>query len=130
MNSSSVPANLDDIQATLTRLYVLVETSHFQDEQTRSAMLEQLDELNREVLQHSHLDFPDSLHEALRQAESLAVNSLVNPDENHSESDITDLKWSDVGSSMEDALRAWEAKHPKLVSAFMDFTSVLSKLGI
>tara|TARA_R110002073_G_scaffold275657_1_gene439435 strand:- start:126 stop:518 length:393 start_codon:yes stop_codon:yes gene_type:complete len=130
MSSSASPPKLEDIQATLSRLDGLVETSQFGDEGERSALRQQLAELRREVGELKEDALPVTLHNALQQAEGLAVRRLVDSSEKGGASDIADLSWEDLGRSIEQAIESWEAQHPRLAVALMNFSEVLSKLGI
>ena len=129
MTPSDAPSGPEQIQASLNRLEECVRASSFAKEAERSALIQQLDQLKSEVANHQD-DLPESLHEALQHAEGFAVKRLIHSEEPHSQDDMTEISWRDIGTSIERAMEGWEANHPRIATAFMDFTNLLSKLGI
>ena len=124
---------LDSIKAAVARLHALIETSDLEDEEKRDALLTRLNQLDREITAPTGENIPDSLHEALRRTEGLAVSRLLSPGSKEAESASSgglDLHWKDELEAIETALQSWEARHPRLCSAFLSFTDILSKLGV
>ncbi len=133
MTEPESPA-LEDTQATLKRIYALVETSTFADENDRSALIDQLNELRREIGEEdgaaTKKDLPTSLHQALQTTEVLAIKQLVSPSNGEAEKDHAELSWTDLSETIKEQVSLWEANHPKLAVSFAKFNDVLAKLGI
>ena len=116
-----------EITATLDRLTQLVESSPT-DANERQNILTSLVTLRQEVDEHfaSHA-LPDTFHAILQDTESYVISRLGNdspPD------DDLDISWQDLGVSIQQSLRNWEAKHPRLSGTFMRFMNILSRAGV
>jgi hypothetical protein len=128
MTSQAKSPPVTETDRTLTRLYRLVETSGFEDEEERSEILRRLYALKQEMMHGPEGEsLPESFHAALQHTETFAISRLG---DDTSGSEDLELSWNDFRKSLRTAIERWEGMHPKLAAAFMDLTSALSKLGI
>lgn len=120
----------DEVRATLNRMYALIETSDFTNEDERSALRHQLDALQSEIDEDEESRLPTGFHEALQKTEVLAIKQLLESPAEDAASSPVGKSWDELETAIKQIVTAWEARHPKLAVAFAKFTDVLARIGI
>lgn len=119
-----------EVHATLSRMYALIETSDFTNEDERLALRRQLDALQSEIDDDEESRLPAGFHEALQKTEVLAIKQLLDSPAEEAPSSPVGKSWEDLEVAIKEIATAWEARHPKLAVAFAKFTDVLARIGI